>query len=150
LRVRDTGEAVLPVLGPVELGGYSLEKATEILAALYKPYYISQPIVRLQFEEDGSGMSSPWGSVTVLGRVRKPGRVNLPPTKDMTVSGAIQGADGFDTSANLTTVRITRIGPDGSKTKLTVNLNRIGEDGDAGRDVRLQAGDVIFVPERVF
>ncbi len=88
--------------------------------------------------------------MTVLGRVRKPGRVNLPPTRDMTVSGAIQDADGFDTSANLKAVRITRTGADQVKTQTIVDMNRIGADGDFKRDLPLRAGDLIYVPERVF
>jgi len=147
-RVRETGDAVLPIIGSVNLSGLTLAEATDVLVGLYKPYYTDIPIVRMQFLMDEG--SSPWGYVTVLGRVRKPGRVSLPPTLDMTVSGAIQEADGFDTSANMTAIRITRTGKDHVKTKMTVNINKIGEDGDAGQDVRLRAGDVVFVPERIF
>lgn len=146
LRVCENGEVVLPIIGTVKLGGLTLADVSDLLTTLYSPYYIEKPIVRIQFSMVETGASSPWGYVTVLGRVRKPGHVNLPPTRDMTVSSAIQGADGFDTSANVTAIRITRTGKDQTKTKIKVNINRIGEDGD----VRLRAGDVVYVPERVF
>lgn len=150
LRVQDTGEVVLPILGTVGLGAMTLEQAAKELVACYSSYYNSTPIVRLQFEEDPSGQSSPWGFVTVFGRVSKPGRVSLPPTRDMTVSGAIQRADGFDTSANLSSVTITRIGDAGHRNKVVVDMNRIGSLGDADQDIHLKAGDIVYVPESIF
>jgi protein involved in polysaccharide export with SLBB domain len=150
LRLRATGEVVLPIVGSTKLSGLSLGAAAEHLISLYSPYYIAKPIVRLQFLEDKSGQSSPWGYVTVLGRVRKPGRVNLPPTRDMTVSGAIQDADGFDTSANLEAVRITRTGTDQIKTQMVVDINSIGAHGDVEQDLPLRSGDIIYVPEKIF
>lgn len=150
LRVQYNGEAVLPVIGSVKLEGMTLTEASDKLVDSYSHYYVQKPLVRLQFCVDGAGGSSPWGYVTVLGRVAKPGRVSLPPTRDLTVSGAIQGADGFDTSANLATVRLTRLSKSGQKNQVVVDMNKIGEGGDAAQDVRLRAGDVIFVPERIF
>ena len=150
LRVRDTGEVVLPIVGSTQLSGLSLVAAAEHLISLYSPYYIAKPIVRIQFLEDESGQSAPWGHVTVLGRVRKPGRVNLPSTRDMTVSGAIQNADGFDTSANLSAVRITRTGSDQVKIQIVVDMNRIGADGDVEQDLPLRNCDIVYVPERIF
>lgn len=149
LRLSDSGSALLPILGQVELGGMTLDAATAQLTDRYRRYYKSEPTVRLQFLEDESGKSAPWGYVTVLGRVRKPGRVNLPPTQDMTVSGAIQEADGFDTSANLKAVRIMREAPDGSVQHLEIDMIRIGKAGALDQDIRLNAGDVIYVPEEI-
>lgn len=150
LRVQPGGEAVLPVVGAVRLEGLTLQEASAKLAQAYSSYYVQMPLVRLQFCVDEAGGTSPWGYVTVLGRVAKPGRVHLPPTLDLTVSGAIQDADGFDTSANLAAVRLTRSRKDGSKSQVLINMNKIGEGGDSTQDVRLRAGDVIFVPERIF
>jgi len=150
LRVNENGTSVLPIIGAVDLDGLTLAEASGRLTALYEPYYVETPLVRMQFFVDETGGSSPWGYVTVLGRVLKPGRVSLPPTRDLTVSGAIQGADGLDTSANLSAVRVTRFGKDNQKQQIKVNLNRVGKDGDAEQDLRLQAGDVVFVPERIF
>jgi protein involved in polysaccharide export with SLBB domain len=150
LRVSSAGDVVLPLLGSVELGERTLPDASRHLTALYAPYFVGRPIVRLSFSDDNRKEISPWGYVTVLGRVRRPGRVNLPPTCDMTVSAALQGADGFASSANLKAVRISRTDADGNRTQVVVDMNRIGADGDAVSDIRLRAGDVIFVPERIF
>lgn len=147
LRVRQDGTAVLPMVGEVAVDGLSLSEASDKLSALYSKYYTQKPLIRLQFLIDGD--SSPWGYITVLGRVKKPGRVNLPPTRDLTVSGAIQGADGFDSSANLKAVRISRTDANNISSQMIVDMDKIGE-GASGKDVQLKAGDVVYVPETIF
>jgi protein involved in polysaccharide export with SLBB domain len=148
IRLRQDGSAVLPMVGTVNLSGCSLMEASTRLEELYGRFYQDPPLVRLQFSVDDG--AAPWGYVTVLGRVRKPGRVNLPPTRDLTVSGAIQGADGYDTSANLKAVRISRADPETGNRQMVVNLERIGENGEAAQDLWLRSGDVVFVPETIF
>ena len=148
IRLDQDGRAVLPMVGSVELSGLSLSEASARLETLYGRFYQDTPLVRLQFSTDDD--SAPWGYVTVLGRVRKPGRVNLPPTRDLSVSGAIQGADGFDTSANRKAVRISRMDPEKGSQQVVVNLERIGENGEAAQDLWLQSGDVVYVPETIF
>lgn len=150
LRVRDSGDAILPIVGAIELDGLTIADATTRLRALYAHYYVDPPLVRIQFSSNQTGGGSPWGYITVLGRVSKPGRVDLPATHDLTVSGAIQGAGGLSSSANQASVRITRIGTDNKKYQTVVNLNRIGADGAIGDDLSLRAGDLVFVPERIF
>lgn len=148
IRLHEDGQAVLPMVGSVQLNGLSLAEASARLQELYSRFYQTTPLVRLQFSTEDE--SAPWGYVTVLGRVRKPGRVNIPPTRDMSVSGAIQGADGFDTSANRKAVRISRTDAEGDSRQVVVNLERVGEDGEADQDIGLQSGDVVYVPETIF
>ncbi|MDF7809347.1 hypothetical protein P4E94_18025 [Pontiellaceae bacterium B12219] len=148
IRLQQDGCAVLPMVGSVNLSGLSLSEASSLLQKLYSTYYQVTPLVRLQFSADDG--SAPWGYVTVLGRVRKPGRVNLPPTRDLSVSGAIQGADGYDTSANLKSIRISRMDPINGNQQVVVNLERIGEGGEVAQDLQLQAGDIVYVPETIF
>ena len=148
-RVLQDGTAVLPMVGAVQLDGLTLSEASARLSGLYSTYYTQKPLVRMQFGVDASGTSSFWGYVTVLGRVKKPGRVNLPPTRDLKLSGAIQGADGFNTSANLKAVRISRTDADNTTRQMVIDIDRIGE-GDAGKDIQLQAGDLVYVPETIF
>lgn len=148
IRLQQDGCAVLPMVGSVNLSGLSLPEASLRLQKLYSTYYQDTPLVRLQFSTDDG--SAPWGYVTVLGRVRKPGRVNLPPTRDLSVSGAIQGADGLDTSANLKAVRISRMNPAKGSQQVVVNLEQVGEEGTAAQDLWLRSGDVVYVPETIF
>ena len=93
---------------------------------------------------------SPWGSVTLLGRVKSPGRVPIPPTRDLTVSAAIQRAGGFDSSARKTAIRVTHRADDGSLSVREVDLEAVGSRGELEHDIVLAPDDVVFVPEMIF
>ena len=149
-RVSDQGDVGLPLLGLVQVNGLTLAELTSQLTDRYKEYFID-PQVMVDFPKDSSGESvSPWGFVTVLGRVKKPGRVNLPPTRDMTVSQAVQQAGGLDSSARDSAIRLTRKTADGKSQVREVDLKALGSRGRVAEDIVLQADDVIFVPEAIF
>ncbi|HOU21158.1 MAG TPA: polysaccharide export protein, partial [Kiritimatiellia bacterium] len=73
-----------------------------------------------------------------------------PPTRDLTVSGAIQKAGGVATSAKLNAILISRPLPDGTIETRTVNLNAVGKSGRLEEDIILEADDVVYVPESMF
>ncbi|MEY2936120.1 MAG: hypothetical protein RL033_6869, partial [Pseudomonadota bacterium] len=83
--------------------------------------------------------------VTVLGEVRKPG--SFPLTTGMTLVQAISDAGGLSAIANGDRVNLTRKDK-GSATTVVLSFDSI----TAGKspDIPLQAGDQIFVNERVF
>jgi protein involved in polysaccharide export with SLBB domain len=120
------------------------------IEALYSTY-LRNPQVDVGFAFDNSpGSVSPWGSVTVLGRVKTEGSINMPPTQDLTVSRAIQQSGGFNTSANISSITVTRRNPDGSVRHMEVDLRALRSRGELGQDLKLEPGDVVFVPEEVF
>ena len=86
----------------------------------------------------------------MLGRVKNPGRVNIPPTRDLTVSGAIQLAGGLDTSARDSAVLVTRKDEEGASNQYEVNLRRVGSRGEVEEDLTVLPGDVVYVPEMIF
>jgi len=149
-RVSASGQIRLPLVGNVHVSGLTLDELSRRLTDLYSEYLID-PQVDIEFAKDeNSDQVSPWGYVTVLGRVKNPGRVNIPPTRDLTVSGAIQLAGGLDTSARDSAVRLTRQDSNGKVLKFFVNLKKVGEQGDVEEDLRLLPGDVVYVPEMIF
>ena len=150
-RISNSGEISLPLVGNVDVRGLTLDEFSDKLTELYSDYYV-QPQIVVQFVQDQtSELISPWGFVTVLGRVRSPGRVSIPPTQDLTVSGAIQQAGGLDTSAKQTAIRITRPGANGDASEqFETNLKEVGSRGNAADDFILKSGDIIFVPEMMF
>ena len=118
------------------------------LQGLYSKY-LRDPMVDVAFVVDNSpGAVSPWGFVTVMGCVKQPGRINMPPTQDLTLSMAIQQAGGFDSSAKERSIVITRKDRDGNTEKLKADMRDIASKGQT--DLPLRDGDVIFVPERFF
>lgn len=149
-RITDAGDITLPMLGKIHVEGLTLEAVSAGLAELYKAYFV-QPRVIVEFNIDPTtDASSPWGYVTVLGRVVRPGRVNIPATRDLTVSGAIQRAGGFSSSARESGIRINRRKSDGKTDTLKVDLRSVGTEGKAEEDIVLQSGDIVFVPESIF
>ena len=91
-------------------------------------------------------MVSPWGSVTVLGEVGRPGPVDVPATMDLRLTRAIMLAGGANAIADKRRVLVTRCDKDGKQTKTRVDLIEIGEDGRPDKDMLLKAGDVVWVP----
>lgn len=149
-QVSDTGTLVLPLLGKVKVDGLTLEELSAELTARYNRFFVD-PQVILEFVRNGTGEGvSPWGFVTVLGRVKSPGRIAIPATRDLTVSGAIQKAGGFQSSARSDAILVTRRSARGETTTRPVNLNAVGAGGRVEDDLLLQAEDVVFVPETRF
>jgi len=148
-RVSNDGNVSLPLIGPVQVEGLTLNELSEQLLALYSKY-LRNPQVDIDFNIASPGSVSPWGSVTVLGTVKNPGSISIPSTHDLTVSRAIQSVGGLDLSANDSAIRISRRNPDGTIKKIKVDLHALGSTGELTQDVKLEAGDVVFVPEEFF
>lgn len=148
--VDQSGKITLPLLlqEPVACDGVTLDELRQKLTAAYAQYY-RQPTVTVTFapyDPRGGGVS-PWGTVTVLGEVLRPGPVNMPSTMDLTVTKVLQEAGGCKPFADKTAIRVTRCDREGKMTRTHVNLNEIGKDGRIDKDMPLRAGDVVWVPE---
>jgi polysaccharide export outer membrane protein len=148
-RVAESGRIALPLVGEIAVDGLTLEQLRERLSRAFAEY-LRDPQVVVEFVmDDDKEAVSPYGYVTVMGRVKTPGWINIPPTRDLTVSRAIQLAGGFDTSAKETAIRITRRNGEERET-IEIDLRAIGEGRHANEDIRLQPGDVVYVPEQIF
>ena len=148
-RVSDAGTVTLPIIGTIRIAGRSVQTASQLIQFRYRNYFV-EPQVSVDIVRDDDSDAFPWGFVSVLGRVKRPGRVAIPPTRDLTVSSAIQDAGGFDSSARITAIRVTRRMHDGSTQTFDVNMREIGRRGRTDEDIRLQPGDMVFVPEMLF
>ena len=149
-RISEGGTLILPLLGETSVTDLTLEELQSQLAKSYRKYFVD-PQVTLDFSSDAEDDGiSPWGYVTVLGRVKRPGRVDIPPTRDLTVSLAIQQAGGFDTSAKETAIAVTRRTAGGQSQTRQINLREIGARGQVDKDIMLLPDDVVYVPELIF
>ena len=149
-RVSENGYMSLPLVGRFMAKGITVDQLAQALELSYAEKFYVNPTVDVSFIGEASDGISPWGFVTVLGRVKTPGRVSIPATNDMTLTLAIQCAGGLDTSAKQSAIRITRQTNDGKKTVLKVDINRVGAKGRGEEDLALHPGDVIYVPETIF
>jgi protein involved in polysaccharide export with SLBB domain len=116
------------------------------ITAAYKEFFLDPHVTATFIYQSGGGMISPWGTVTVLGEVNRPGPVDVPSTMDLRVTRALQLAGGATGIADKRNIRVTRCDKDGKQTKTTVNLIEIGEEGRPDKDMLLKAGDVVWVP----
>lgn len=149
VEVDQNGDITLPYLlqEPVACDGLTLDSLKQKLLKAYSKY-IRQPMITVTFGPfDARGGVSPWGTVTVLGEVARPGPVNMPSTMDMTVTKVLQEAGGCKPFADKSSIRVTRCDRDGRQTKTEVDIKEIGKDGRVDKDMLLRAGDVVWVPE---
>jgi protein involved in polysaccharide export with SLBB domain len=149
-RISDNGALTLPLLGTLQVEEAPLDTLGVRLSNAYKDYFVNPQVIVEFVRDDNREGLSPWGYVTVLGRVKKPGRVSIPATRDITLSGAIQQAGGYDTSAKDTAIRVTRRDANGQARTREIDLRAVGSEGKVAQDIVLQAEDVVFVPELVF
>lgn len=142
------GDISLPFIGVVKCEGMTLVQLQNKLAEDYKKYFID-PSVTAHFVYQ-SGLTSPWGTVLIMGQVSRPGPVDIPPTCDLNVIKALQLAGGITTVAKKESVYVTRRKADGTVYRRVVNIDEIGRTGKNDLDIVLKAGDVIWVPESVW
>lgn len=148
-QINQQGRVTLPLVGDVEIDGYTLSKARGVIADTYGAYYVNPPVVMISLlidPEDGGE----WGAVTVTGRVGQPGRVPLRSQNGMNLTEVIQLAGGFAPSAKKSDIRISRTDELGMKISVSVDFDEIGQEGNAEADIKLIDGDIVYVPERIF
>ncbi len=140
------GYISMELIGQVKCDGMTLVGLQKKLENNYKEYYL-KPTVTVNFiYQPGQNMVSPYGTVTVLGEVARPGPVDMPQTMDLRLTRALQQAGGVTAIADKRRVQVTRCDKDGKQTKTKVDLVEIGEEGRLDKDMLLKPGDVVWVP----
>jgi polysaccharide export outer membrane protein len=140
------GYIAMELVGQVKCDGLTLVGLQQKITAAYKEFFLDPHVTATFIYQAGGGMISPWGTVTVLGEVNRPGPVDVPSTMDLRVTRALQLAGGTTGIADKRNIRVTRCDKDGKQTKTTVDLIEIGQDGRPDKDMLLKAGDVVWVP----
>ena len=140
------GYIAMELIGQIKCDGLTLVGLQQKITAAYKEFFLDPHVTATFIYQAGGGMISPWGTVTVLGEVNRPGPVDVPSTMDLRVTRALQLAGGATGIADKRNIRVTRCDKDGKQTKTTVNLIEIGEEGRPDKDMLLKAGDVVWVP----
>lgn len=146
-RVDGQGRIRLPYIGNVEVAGLTIREAEEVIEKAYLDNFIYtnlQATLRvLEYSQK---------EVSVLGQVKKPGKVVFPIEMNrLDVVEVITEAGGFTGIARSREVRVTRTRPDGEEEVFQVNVDRmLTGRGDGAGSFSVLPGDVIFVPERFF
>jgi len=140
------GYIAMELVGQIKCDGLTLVGLQQKITAAYKEFFLDPHVTATFIYQAGGGMVSPWGTVTVLGEVNRPGPVDVPSTMDLRVTRALQLAGGATGIADKANIRVTRCDKDGRQTKTTVDLIEIGKEGRPDKDMLLKAGDVVWVP----
>jgi len=87
--------------------------------------------------------------VIVVGEVNQPGIVVFAPGEQRTLMRAIFKAGGFTRFAKDKAVRLIRYEKGGKRTEIKVNAYEIIEEGYLDKDVALEPGDMLIVPQKL-
>jgi polysaccharide export outer membrane protein len=140
-QVASDGTIDFPYLHTVQVVGLEPQQiARRLREGLIQAQVLNDPSVIVQVKEYRSKR------VTVLGQVQRPG--SFPFQVGLTLVQAISQAGGLNTIAVTDRIRLTRPGKDARS--VTVQVNFLAISSGEAEDILLQAGDRIFVDERVF
>lgn len=145
LVVADSGEIEVPYIGRVRAENKTCRQlAAEIKTTLEKEYYY-QATVTIALDLRAKTR----GRVYLIGPVRMPGAQDIPSDETLTLSKAIMRAGGFNDFADRKSVKVTRRGgPGASDQTFVVDVAQILEKGKTEKDLPLEPGDLIVIPER--
>jgi len=133
--VRGDGVIVFPLIGEVTaVGATPKELADRLVAALKR--YLKNPRVQVSFQQVVPRKLF----VHVLGQVLKPGSYEFQP--GLSLAEVLAQAGGPTTRAALRKAVVIR-----KKTQIPVDLEALLMKGNASRNVLLEPGDVIVVPQ---
>lgn len=147
LIVTDSGDVEVPYVGRFPaLGKTCKVLAGELRKELEKEYYYQATvIIALDMVTKSAG------KVYLVGQLRATGAVDIPGDEEFTISKAILRSGGFTEYADKRNVKLTRKADTGGKKTQTfiVNVSDIIEKGKTQGDLKLEPGDLIYVPSRL-
>jgi polysaccharide export outer membrane protein len=136
-RLTPTGKIAVQYIGDVDATGKTVQQLQDEIRGKLADGYLRDPVVNISLTEANST------KVSVFGQVQKAGTIGY--QSGMSIVDAIAQSGGFSPMAKKNDVQVTRV-ENGRKVTYSVPVQAIGE-GDRP-NFRLNAGDVIFVPER--
>lgn len=148
VELNEDGVGIFPLVGEIKLAGLSRANGKARVERAYRALYVNPPII--SFSVEYAGEEEVWGYVTVLGRVKMPGRVAITSPEGIFLSEAIKVSGGFALGAKRDAVKVSRMDKNGKNLQVVIDFKRIAETGDASADIELQAGDMVYIPERRF
>jgi polysaccharide export outer membrane protein len=140
-RVAADGKIGFPLIGQAQVAGLTVSEAEERLGRALATYLV-HPQVTVQVKEYHAR------KIYVLGEVKNPGAFQLPSDQTLTVVETIALAGGLTKTAASNRTRVVR--QTGGKVENFVVPVADVTKGDKGKDLVLQPGDVVFVPQAIF
>ena len=142
LRISSQGTIAFPLIGNIKIAGLNISQAENKVEEELKSY-LKNPSVSILIKEYANK------TLYVLGQVKKPSSISIPPEKNMTLLEAITSAGGFTDIAAVSRVKILRM-ENGTQRSIEVDVSQITKEGNKQLDIALKPGDVVFVPQSLF
>jgi polysaccharide export outer membrane protein len=145
--IDERGDVDLNLIRKIKLAGLTVEQACRAIEKAYVDgLFLRRPKVSIAVERPVIH------TVTVLGQVKKTGKLALPPDQDVDIVDVIILADGFNDLARESDVKVTRILEDGSqKSWDNIDVGAILKGKkDRKEALVILPGDIINVPMRIF
>ena len=147
--VPNSGAIDFEPLGHVLVEGLTAgEVAQKIKEGLEKGYF-PKATVTVVIESALATNGGAGGVIYVIGNVNRPGPLLLPKDERFTVTKAIIAAGNFSAFANGGKVQLIRYDKSGKKYLTHIDVDRILKRGEFEKDLTVQDGDWIVVPEKL-
>jgi len=142
VRIEGDGTVSLALVGKVKLAGMTVEEGKSLITDLYNRDYLVDPQISILVVSFSPKV------LHILGSVGRPGVVEIPPDRDLTLTEALSKVGGVTRMGNPRAIKIKRVDQDGRTRQMDVNFSKIVQDSDV-KDLVLNEGDTIWVPERI-
>ena len=133
LEVENTGDLTFPDYGPLNVSGLTFSELKQVVKA-----FISSKTIGISVSVRLSQLKSM--QVFILGEAFRPGSYTL--SSLSTITHALFASGGVNTNGSLRNIQLKRQG----KLIASLDVYDLLLKGDTSSDVRLQSGDVVFVP----
>jgi polysaccharide export outer membrane protein len=142
MRIAKDGTSSFPLIGVVQLGGKTVEQASNLIKEKLAKDYLVNPQVTMSVVEYSKRR------FTVLGQVQKPGTYEIPNEESVTFLQAVAMAGGYTRLASKGNVIVTRM-INGRKSTISLDVNSAATAADS-KPFEILPDDTITVAERVF
>jgi protein involved in polysaccharide export with SLBB domain len=142
-RVTSKGEIAYPLLGKLKVVGLTISEVEDLITELLAADYLVNPQVQVFISEYRLKQ------ISVLGSVKTPGKYDMYSERETTVLQAVAMAGGFSDVASQNGTRVIRI-EDGEEKIIPIKVTDITTKGMKDKDIALQPGDIVYVPESFF
>jgi polysaccharide biosynthesis/export protein len=138
IAVQPDGYITLRAIGSMYVEGQTVPELTQTLTSAYTKI-LHDPVIAVSLKD----FEKPY--FIASGQVGKPGKYDL--RGDLTVSEAVAIAGGFDDKSKHSQVVLFHPVPSGGYEAKVINVKKLMADKDLSEDIRLQPGDMLFVPQ---
>ena len=148
LLVADSGELEVPYVGRIMAKERTCQDLAREIKQKFEEKYFHRATVVLSVEL----LNPVRGSVYLFGEVRAAGSQSIPSGEALTLAKAIIRSGGFTDFADKRRVKVTRETtlPSGTTNQtFTVDIARVLQRGQLQQDLKLEAGDIIYIPTRL-